>query len=819
MGTLLSAVHDSMTTAVHRNRPVRVKEDVVLWMPWGTMSVAMFHCQSMEWTKAHPARFQEVMKVDGRALCAGARQCLKNVEVPSAYLKQVMRRLLGKSATRSRVRFVAQRLAVFLQDYAHSNKSSESSLSGPAQIQARIYSQGLPAAAVRIMADGPRVRLHVVYAHVRLRLPGDPGSPDAMQLQQALDKWAASQRLQEGSRTYIPTRHRAHGRDTAPGSVVDLDALGIARNGLLSQWLDMMPTPATHSELYRFVRQVRLLVGGHDSISKEMRRILGTPAAQLGQSDFLKLLSGLEARYAQRQLTERTRVEYQATFRQHLVRVLGNHGVRVQPPRRQRAPVARRSRRLISEEPDAHARDPANRPAIIHVIGAQPAEAMRLATAHVDDRLGRIDAACDEAIKEFVAWRAFMADAANHPLDERLRGYADKMVGVGSGPKALRAWFAGAPIEEIACVVWHVAKAHTLYNHASDHALRSKVWMGRMGQACTRLGERFPGLHDWCGGAHKGRPYFAGAVLLAWYVPRWVQLAIAMKVQLVTGWNRDTVRNLHARGIEICGSRVELQALKCKTEQMQHQIVEPADQCLRAGLKLMQAHDAQVEEHWPRESAGVFVTWVARPDGRRVFGCGIESKLLARFIKRYRLPKFSREQLRNQHAAGAFLHHGDAHRVQGELGHGNLRTTSGYLQSTVFRILNAANIARFQQVLSASVVWAVEGAAGVTEKGMALSDVSQRLLYPVGESASSDELVPPMCDVWMAQPDQPLIMDGLRLAHLIRQRDYYATHWQRLRAESLARFELVHLPRMEFTAALWALVSDSCYARLLEDAA
>jgi len=68
----------------------------------------------------------------------------------------------------------------------------------------------------------------------------------------------------------------------------------------------------------------------------------------------------------------------------------------------------------------------------------------------------------------------------------------------------------------------------------------------------------------------------------------------------------------------------------------------------------------------------------------------------------------------------------------------------------------------------------------------------------------------------MVDPEQPLVLDKIRVMHLIRQRAYYAQNWQRLRAESSERFSKVHLPRIEFTAALWALISDSEYACLLE---
>ena len=299
------------------------------------------------------------------------------------------------------------------------------------------------------------------------------------------------------------------------------------------------------------------------------------------------------------------------------------------------------------------------------------------------------------------------------------------------------------------------------------------------------------------------------------YVPRWVQLAIEIKIQAETGWNRATVRNLLAEGITIRGSTVELQAVKGKTGEMQHGGTESADRHLLSGLNLMLEHSRHVDAYWKRERQGVFVAMVLKKGGHRVFGTGVEEKLRKRFIAKHQLPHFTREQLRNQRMAKRFLTNEDPHEIQAGMGHADLATTSTYLRHAVIRILNRANIAKFQRQLAATIVWTVEGEASVEKRGMDRAEVNHRL-FPMSDHATAEEAMPPTCDVWMANPEVPLMLDALRLQHLVRQRAYYAAHWQRLRAQAPDRFELVHKPRIEFTAALWAIVSDSPYARLLE---
>lgn len=639
-------------------------------------------------------------------------------------------------------------------------------------------------------------------------------------LQRELDALAMRSRWTDQRRLFLPTRNKPHGRETFPGLVVDFKNLRIERGGLLDDMLESLPTPTDHHETQALLRWIQWLVAPEvgkrwDGISKDSQRILGTNVSRLTQVDAIRLVDGLEDRLSKGEYSIRTRSDYIAAFKTHIAAAFDRHGKVLRFTAKSPIHVARQNRGLLSDQSDAGAIDSANRPAIINVAWGSPEEARERAAAHLDDRLTRVHAACDDEIDAFLDWRSFLEEAGRDPLPADLQRYADAIIGVSSSPKWLSHWMQTADVADIARVIVAAARSKELYREAQDFAWRSKKYQFRISPAFPRLAERFPALIDWCGASGKGPARLAWVALSAWYVPRWVQLAVEIKIQAETGWNRATVRNLPAEGITIRGAVVELQAVKGKTGEMQDGGTDNADRHLLAGLNLMLEHSRHVDAYWKRERQGVFVAMVLKKDNHRVFGVGTEEELRKKLIAKHDLPHFTREQLRNQRMAARFLTNEDPHEIQASMGHADLATTSTYLRHAVIKILNRANIAKFQRQLAATIVWAVEGEASVEKRGMDRSEVNRRL-FPLTDHATAEEAMPSTCDVWMANPEMPLALDPLRIQHLARQRAYYATHWQRLRAQAPDRFELVHRPRIEFTAALWAIVSDSPYALLLE---
>ncbi|MBC8772527.1 hypothetical protein [Stenotrophomonas maltophilia] len=289
---------------------------------------------------------------------------------------------------------------------------------------------------------------------------------------------------------------------------------------------------------------------------------------------------------------------------------------------------------------------------------------------------------------------------------------------------------------------------------------------------------------------------------------------LELKIQIATGWNREPVRALKAAGIRMDGSTVDLQSVKGKTGELQSKVIEGADRQLRSGLSLMLAQDETLRG-WPRETDSIFCAVGCFKRKGLVVSKQCDYKLLPAFQQRHALPAFTSEQLRNQKGTHVYLRAEDPHEAQASLGHASLETTSSYIRHRVTGILNEANIARFRRQLAATIVWVDGGNDALASRNLDASDVAPNLLYPLGLPKAPADL-PADCDVWLTDPSAPLVIDRARIKHLMRQRRYYAENWQRLRATRPDEFARVHLPRIEFTSALWAVVLDSPLGSLLE---
>lgn len=817
----LKAIHDAMTPGVSRIRPCKGKRRIEMPSPYGPVSIGMFMCNAGAWNSKYPWHFVDVMESHGVEICHKLERCLANGKSSYPLVKKLVEYFLGKEAMQKRIQYVNSQIKAFLADHSLSTYREATAARDVDAILRYVESKGLPARAIRITDTGPRVSLFVLssLAQVPLHNIGRYGGSD--NLQRDLDALAIRSRWSDQRRLFLPTRNKPHGRETFPGMVVDFKALRIERGGLLDDMLEAFPTPADHYEAQSMLRWIHWLVAPEagklwDGISKDSRRVLGTKGSKLTQADAIHLIDGLEKRLSKGAYTIRTKSGYVATFKTHIIAAFARQEKILRFPGRQVVQIARKNRGLLSDQPDVRAIDPANRPAIINVAWGSPEEAREKAAAHLEDRLARVHAACNEEIDAFLDWRLFLENAGRDPLPADMQHHVDTIIGVCSSPKWLSHWMKTADLADIARVIVAATSSRELYREAQDFAWRSKKYLFRISPAFPRLAERFLALIDWCGAVSNGPARLAWVALSAWYVPRWVQLAIEIKIQAETGWNRATVRNLQADGISIRGSVVDLQAVKGKTGEMQYGGTDNADRHLLSGLKLMLEHSHHVDAYWGREREGVFVAMVAKKDYRRVFGLGTEDELRKKFIAKHNLPHFTREQLRNQRMATRFLIYEDPHEIQASMGHADLATTSTYLRHSVISILNRANIAKFQRQLAVTIVWAVEGDDYVEKRGMDRGEVNRRLLFPISDHATAEQAMPATCDVWMANPTAPLTLDLLRIQHLARQRAYYAVHWQRLRAQAPDRFEHIHRPRIEFTAALWAVVSDSPYAALLE---
>lgn len=820
LACLVQVMHDVLASEGARTEPSRPLHHAELAGPLGKVRVLLFRAKVGNWRPDYRRRFQSTLDEHGLEIAREMGLCLAaGKPLPATRIKHFARYFIEK-ATKHQVQFATAKVADFVARCGAASAAAAVAQEDLHKILSYVRGSGLPSDTIVISAGGPRADLFRIAKVSKVSLAGINRHGMSEHLQRQIDGIAARSTWSVGSKRYIPTRNRPHGRETTPGIVVDLGRLRIAAGGLLDELLGAFPVPAQHCSVGLLMRHVSILVTtsdgaiARDSVGQFARRILSTPIVALEGEDAIALMDRLEQRLRKKkQYSARTLDEYLATFFGQIAAGFEQSG-RVRPRRVGHA--ARRfqspRRGLVSDQPDPHATRAHLRPAIVHVACGSAEKARTRAIEHLEERLARIDAACDREIEAFVEWRAFLHEALNKPGLPDSEQFATAVMRHGGDVTApYRLWLRKGDLVDIFARVMAAVIRSGAYKDAEYRGLRAKGQAVRFSEAYPRLCRRFPFLKHWARAGRKG-PWLTWIPLSHWYVPRAVQLAIELKLQIAMAWNRDTVRNLEAVGIDIASG--QLRSLKMKTGQTQYGSIEAEGHTLRTSLALMLEHDRNVTTYWPREHPGLFVAPIARK-GRFVFGTPVDNKLLSKFIQWHKLPVFTREQLRNQEAATRYLKNQDPHEIQGLLGHRSLTTTTGYLQHTVIAVLNRANIATFQRQLAASIVWAIEGRDAVPKRGLSDKDINQRLLFPVSDRVSESEWMSPACDVWASNPALPLRIDPLRVAHMKRQRRFYSENWQRLRAEHPEQFEAIHRPRIEFTAALWAVVSDSPYAHLL----
>jgi len=733
--------------------------------------------------------------------------------------KSLCERFFSGPEASSQAQIALQQVNEFISHHGASSLRETAAKADELKIVRHVMQNGFPTKAVNIF-DG-KIRVNVLRVAVTSTVPLAAinlyGRVDS--LQKDLDHLASKQPWSIGEARYIPTENKPHGHRKDLGLVVDFGSLQIARGGLLDDMLDSFQLPADHHGATLLMRQVSWLItnekGGRsrDRIANSARRALGTPVCELNGQDAIGLVEGLARRMADRVMKDRTRNEYLAGFFGRVANVFEKQGL-VRP--KWRAGIRRTSastrRGLISDQPDGHASKPGLRPSIVHVAVGSPNEARAKAIEHLDERLKRIGVACEQEIEAFIKWREFLGNALVARPDSDAVLFKPKMVNLNAcQSNAYRAWLREGDLVGIAHCMMSSASELGMFREDVYTEMRAAQHSVLVGGAFERFCAKFPFLKYWIRSGVRS-PWLKWLPLTYWYVPRQVQLAIEIKIQIATAWNRATIRNLHSSGVNL--KEMELQAIKNKVGKTQHGYLDPSDRILRRGLELMLDHDKLVTANWSRGWSGIFTTPV-RLKGHFAFDLDYEAEVLKRFIECHKLPRFSREQLRNQKAASRYLKSEDPNEIQGLLGHGDLGVTTDYIKHSVMSVLNRANVAAFQKQLAATIVWASEGDKGVRRRAMNRHDVNPKLLFPVTDNPVEDNEMPPECDTWMTDTSRDLMIDPLRIAHLVRQRAYYAKNWQRLRAENPDRFRVVHLPRLEFTSALWEIVCDSPYAELL----
>jgi len=304
-------------------------------------------------------------------------------------------------------------------------------------------------------------------------------------------------------------------------------------------------------------------------------------------------------------------------------------------------------------------------------------------------------------------------------------------------------------------------------------------------------------------------------LLSHYYLPNWILICIKSLFQLEFAWNHDTVNSLTRSGIVWHGKDCQLSSLKPKVGSTQIAWVDKQNKGMLKLIKLIERQDDNVRKFWEREDEKVFSCWTSGKDYPK-FVIIADDRLLKRFQSAYGLPYFTAEQLRDQAANTFYLKQKDPHAIQALLGHTSLSTTHIYLDQTINRVLNDANMHEFMQRLGASIIWAVKGDESLRRYGFSKGDVDRKLLFPVTDQSSLEGEDLALCDKWINQSVTKIIIDANRISHAIRQRLYYQLNWERLHNNNPDRFFKVHMGRIIFNQALCRVLEESKFGKLFQ---
>lgn len=303
--------------------------------------------------------------------------------------------------------------------------------------------------------------------------------------------------------------------------------------------------------------------------------------------------------------------------------------------------------------------------------------------------------------------------------------------------------------------------------------------------------------------------------------PGLVLLACALIIQRATHWNFISVLELNADQLAIRSFPHRIQSVKPKTEDETPAVwVEKTDvNVIRAFRVLCERRTRMVNKRCiSNEDKRLWfssASILAKKPGPLVSF----SNVLMVFVKIYKFPKFSLEQMRVQCLATVAAGVGGVNEVIWSAGHSNPSTSLHYIDKTLIRrMLDASNL-EFEWRLEGTVKYMMDGEA----------PQKQLIAYPIGDgtSCSSPENPPNIewlnsekcaalnCSAEGGCPNRRIYMNEMRVEEVVRIKKFYLNNWRRLLAENPVRFERVQIDQMMFNYALHGVLKRGPYRHLV----
>jgi len=621
-----------------------------------------------------------------------------------------------------------------------------------------------------------------------------------------------------GTKIFIPTLNKMHGRLRAVGVVYDFSHEGLKRGGLAEEIIDSFETPAVHRRAQVFKRLLSILIQNIDD-SRKIKNIFSRPTHRLRPIDiewlFVRLEDVLENREG---LSEKTKYSYSSEFRSWVFGVSGllENGSQIYRSIKSttRFRNTRCSREIISEVEDPGASTPELALPISMLRHDSLRELEGSAFKHLEGRNQRIREACWDSINNFIRWRDLLDELKEAPLSEEGKKYIHLLsVPIFDGNQRYKdyiGWQKHAELSQVLQAHIHWIEQKEIYKFSRFEELKGPVFKTHI--FFKRLKADFPEFSTRY--TSVGISNLPG-LLCHYYLPNWILVCLRLLFQIEFAWNHDTAIHITRSGISWQDKDCQLTSIKPKTEKAQIAWASKNMPELINMIKLLERQDDNVRQYWEREDDRIFSGWTSGRDYPK-FVIFADHHLLGRFKTAHSLPQFTSDQLRDQAGNTFYLKTKDPHATQALLGHDSLATTQVYLDQTINRILNEANMNEFMLRLGASIVWAVGGEEALSKYGFDNNDLDKKLLFPVTDNPTLEKNEVPICDEWFTNKSTAIIINPSRMAHAMRQREYYRSNWERIYSINSERFNSTHLQRIIFNRALCQIIEDSKYGHIFK---
>lgn len=615
-----------------------------------------------------------------------------------------------------------------------------------------------------------------------------------------------------GNTVVLQCRHRENSRTRSRAVSLNFDELRIARGGLLETCINESPAPIGYSEAKQLKRVLKRLTLNHDCVV-----ILSTSTSNAFSWQVDSIQAAFENEIESWGSASNSTISSQARYIfRHCHSPLCD-GATVSTSgfkSRFNSDTRVRKRLPLADEYDTSFDTEELAEPISALNFENETEADKAALTHLQARLERVLSRCAEIIDEYLIFRQRIltlkhAEPPNTIPARMLEGLK------GTGYPNLRNW---ARLDSDSKLWVAVKLANRDDFHKSYPTRRLKL------NGIPAL-ERLTYLP-----ANQAK---FEVLLCATYLPRYILVACLIIVQAALIWNKDTALSLTRARIKVTRNRIEVFGIKSKTMRKQDGSITDAkskfagpieelgwseiqDERACIAIRLLIEHDIAINEYATRDGESVFCSLHLKSTNPLLFRLPEYSEELRAFIKKEQFPAFQFDDIR-EHASHIYFLNSkrDIFGLSAVMGHAQLATTEEYLNTTIVRVLNAASMKRYMDILAPTIVFTCRGKTAVEALHFDESRISETLLFPL--SSMSNESTDTIADKWIASNGSLKIQIGANeIQHCALQMLFYRTNLRRLINDNQLRFKLHHLPRLIFCVALHQFISGSRYSYILE---